>query len=131
MGQEAEPNPAGPDQALDYPPSLTPAERRKAAQMLSRVPAQAQDLLDELAALIQAERIRVSPLSCLRGLVDRAVLGTFALEAGAGIQAQREARQRQARRVEAPPDNDAILAQHARLMGLSLEEYRQRLGGRA
>lgn len=55
---------------------------------------QAQAVLDELAALMAAGSIRVSPLSCLRGLARRVAAGTFVPEAGLKVREQREREQR-------------------------------------
>ncbi|MEO5343563.1 MAG: replication protein [Gammaproteobacteria bacterium SHHR-1] len=137
--QEPPPQPdpvsgGGEDLDLIYPPALDSLERETAAILVSPVAEQAQALLDELDALIRADRIKVTRMACLRGLVKRAHAGTFTPEAGLAIKAKRDAQAKQAQRQQAQAQTastDAVLARHAKLMGLSLDEYRQRLGGQA
>jgi hypothetical protein len=50
---------------------------------------QAQALLDELAARLQANAVRTSPLAYLRGLVRRALAGKFVPELGQRVAAAR------------------------------------------
>ncbi len=53
--------------------------------MLKPVNGQAQALLDELAGLMKAGTIRISPLACLRGMVRKAKAGEFTSEYGVKI----------------------------------------------
>lgn len=53
---------------------------------------QAQELLDELAAAIQAGKIKTSPIAYLRALVKRANEGAFRPEAGIKIALSRARR---------------------------------------
>lgn len=78
---------------LILPPQLLPDERQAAAVLVGRCPHQAQSLLDELAARLERRSIHTSPLAYLRGLVQRAVAGSFVPELAAGVAA---ARRRQA-----------------------------------
>lgn len=68
----------------EYPASLTPYERQQ-AETLVQSQGHAQELLDELAAAIQAGKIKTSPIAYLRALVQRANAGTFRPEAGIKI----------------------------------------------
>ena len=74
---------------LIFPAGLKPEEQTVAAALVSRCPDQAQALLDELAARMQAHAVTVSSLAYLRGLVARALAGTFSPEAGLRIAAVR------------------------------------------
>ena len=66
---------------LEYPKSVTAAERGKAGKKLAGLPAdRAQQLLDELAARIRAKVIQTTPLAYLRGLITRARAGAFTPE---------------------------------------------------
>lgn len=92
-GQRQEiPPPRGPDSRVVRPPvplrgggrpdlafhrSLSDGERRQATQFLAPVGADAQALLDVLAAAIQAGQVRKSPLAMLAALVRRWQEGTF------------------------------------------------------
>ncbi|MDG4549850.1 MAG: hypothetical protein P9F19_01365 [Candidatus Contendobacter sp.] len=68
----------------EYPASLTPYERQQ-AETLMQSQSQAQALLDELAAAIQAGKIKTSPIAYLRALAKRAHEGAFKPEAGIKI----------------------------------------------
>lgn len=66
---------------LEYPATLSAAERDGAAKRLAGLPAPlAQQLLDELAGRMVANAIRTTPLAYLRGLVKRAQVGAFTPE---------------------------------------------------
>jgi hypothetical protein len=82
------------------------AQERAAAHMLLRPCAdQAQAILDELCARLQADGVRGSPLAYLRGLIAREKAGTFTSELGLPIAVERRqsrlaAEQRSAREAE-------------------------------
>ena len=104
---------------LEYPPSLTAYERQQAETLVQGVPEHAQDLLDELAAAIQAKKVKTSPVAYLRGMAKRAAAGTFAAEAGQRIAQERERRRRAMAAVAAaatrPPDAPARRARPAQI----------------
>lgn len=90
---------------LIFPVTLLPEERTSALLLVQRCPDQAQALLDELSARLQAKAVRTSPLAYLRGLVRRAIAGDFVPELGQRIAAARrrhaeELIQRQQREAE-------------------------------
>jgi hypothetical protein len=74
---------------LIYPDELLPEERIAAALLLRRCAHHAQALLDELAGRLQAKSVRTSPVAYLRGLVNRAIAGTFVPELGVQVAAAR------------------------------------------
>lgn len=76
----------------EYPASLTPDERQHAETLIREHQDQAQALLDEVAAAINAGKIRSSPIAYLRALVKRASAGAFRPEAGIKIALARERR---------------------------------------
>ncbi|MBI5899006.1 MAG: hypothetical protein HZB40_07260 [Rhodocyclales bacterium] len=78
---------------LILPESLLPEERAAALLLLKPCAQQAQALLDELSARMQAKAVHTSPLAYLRGLVRRALAGEFVPELGQRVAA---ARRRQA-----------------------------------
>ncbi len=91
---------------LIFPESLQPEERAAALLLIERCGDQAQALLDELTARMQANAIRTTPIAYLRGLVARASAGTFEPAAGLRITAarrrhQEDALERQQRDLEA------------------------------
>ena len=102
---------------------------------------QAQALLDELAARLQATAVRSSPVAYLRGLIARAEAGTFLPERGPRIASERQQIQQAAdqrlvheaeeRRHEAeratPAYQARVLAQRERLSQLR-DDMKQRLG---
>ena len=102
---------------LEYPTSLNAYERQQAETLVQGVADQAQQLLDELAAAIQAKKVKTSPMAYLRGLVKRAAAGTFAAEAGQRIAQERERRRMAMAAVAAaaarPPDAPARRARPA------------------
>ena len=78
---------------LEYPKSLSAAEREEAGKKLAGFPADlAQQLLDELAARVRAKVIKATPLAYLRGLIRRARAGTFTPEGALQIAAHRQRR---------------------------------------
>jgi len=78
---------------LIFPDALLPEERVAAQQLIRRCKDQAQALLDELSARMQARAVHTSPLAYLRGLVNRAVAGQFVPELGQRVAAGRRRRQ--------------------------------------
>ncbi len=84
-------SPSGGD--LIFPESLLPDERASALVLIRRCPEQAQALLDELSARMQAKAVRTSPIAYLRGLVMRAIAGEFVPELGQRVAATRRRRQ--------------------------------------
>ena len=78
---------------LEYPKTLSAAEREEAGKKLAGFPADlAQQLLDELAARVRAKVIKATPLAYLRGLIRRARAGTFTPEGALQIAAHRQRR---------------------------------------
>jgi hypothetical protein len=78
---------------LEYPKTLSAAEREEARKKLAGIPAGlSQQLLDELAASIGANVIQSTPLAYLRGLIMRARAGTFTPEGALRIADQRKCR---------------------------------------
>jgi hypothetical protein len=117
----ADSSPSGDD--LIFPESLLAEERVAALKLLRRCEDQAQALLDELSARIEARSVRTSPIAYLRGLVNRALAGEFVPELGPRVAAARgrrhdELAQRRARQAEeqrlaaerAPPEYQAKAA---------------------
>ena len=78
---------------LILPEGLLPEERAAALLLLKPCAQEAQALLDELSARMQARAVHTSPLAYLRGLVRRAQVGEFVPELGQRVAA---ARRRQA-----------------------------------
>lgn len=78
---------------LLFPDALIPEERTSARRMLEQCPDQAQALLDELSARMQAKAIHTGPIAYLRGLIKRAVAGEFVPELGPRVAAARRKRQ--------------------------------------
>jgi hypothetical protein len=74
---------------LILPESLLPEERAAALLLLKPCAQQAQALLDELSARMQANAVHTSPLAYLRGLVRRAQAGEFVPELGQRVAAAR------------------------------------------
>ena len=69
------------------------------------IPEKQQELLDELAGRLRVQGVRGSPVAYLRGLIARALAGTFIAEVGSAVAAQRRnrrmaAEQRAAREAE-------------------------------
>jgi len=90
---------------LVFPASMTEPERNSAARIVAPCNGDAQAVLDELAALMAAGSIRVSSLSCLRGLARRVAEGTFVPEAGLKVREDRERSQRR-QQVEQQRDDE-------------------------
>ncbi len=117
---------------LVFPAQLLPEERAAVGMLLRPCAGQAQALLDELAGRLKAQGVRGSPVGYLRGLIARALAGTFIAELGPGIAAerrnhqlaaqQRAAREAQERREaalrETPEYQARIRAQRERLSQL-------------
>ena len=80
---------------LILPEALLPEERASALLLVKRCTDQAQALLDELSARMDAKAVHTSPLSYLRGLVRRAVTGQFVPELGLRVAAARRAREKE------------------------------------
>ena len=78
---------------LIFPDTLLPEERSSALVLLHRCGDQAQALLDELSARMQAKAVHTSPIAYLRGLVRRANTGEFVPELGQRVAAARLRRQ--------------------------------------
>ena len=108
---------------LILPESLLPEERAAALLLLKPCAQQAQALLDELSARMQAKAVHTSPLAYLRGLVRRALAGEFVPELGQRVAAarrrheeelvlrqQREAEQQRLAAECATPERQAKLA---------------------
>lgn len=79
---------------LEYPAQLNAYERQQAETLVQDVPEHAQELLDELAAAMEAKKVKTSPVAYLRGLAKRALAGTFEAEAGKRIAQERERRRK-------------------------------------
>jgi hypothetical protein len=77
---------------LIFPDMLLPEERASARLLLRRCEDQAQALLDELSARMQAGGVHSSPIAYLRGLVRRATAGEFVPELGLRVAAARRRR---------------------------------------
>lgn len=78
---------------LIFPETLLPEERASALLLVQRCADQAQALLDELSARMQAKAVHTSPIAYLRGLVKRAIAGEFMPELGQRVAAARRRRQ--------------------------------------
>lgn len=75
---------------LIFPETLLPEERAAAIHLVRHCTDQAQALLDELSARMQAKSVRTSPIAYLRGLVRRADAGEFVPELGQRVAAARQ-----------------------------------------
>ena len=75
---------------LIFPEALLPEERAAAHHLVRHCTDQAQALLDELSARMQAKSVRTSPIAYLRGLVRRADAGAFVPELGIRVAAARQ-----------------------------------------
>lgn len=75
---------------LIFPEALLPEERAAARLLVRHCADQAQALLDELSARMQAKSVRTSPIAYLRGLVRRADAGGFVPELGLRVAAARQ-----------------------------------------
>ena len=81
----------GGDFEFYYPKELTPKERELAKSQLASIElSQAQEILDELAARLNTNSIKSSPLAYLRSLITRSQAGQFTPEAGVRIAFARE-----------------------------------------
>ena len=80
---------------LEFPKSLSSGETEEARRKLDGFSNRlAQQLLDELSARLQVGEVNGSPLAYLRGIVSRAVAGSFTPEAGIAVATVREQRRR-------------------------------------
>ncbi|MBE0625801.1 MAG: hypothetical protein IH606_13420 [Burkholderiales bacterium] len=77
---------------LIFPETLLPEERAAARHLVQPCADQAQALLDELSARLQAKAVHTSPIAYLRGLVRRALAGEFVPELGLRIAIARRRR---------------------------------------
>lgn len=76
---------------LIFPKQISPKETALATQRLFGLPPElAQEILDELAARLNAGVVRGSPLGYLRALISRAKDGSFRPEAGVRVATARE-----------------------------------------
>lgn len=130
---------------LIFPDRMLPPEREAARVLLQPCGDLAQALLDELDGRLLANAVRGSPVAYLRGLIARALAGTFLPEAGVPIatarrqrqlaaeqRALREAEERRQAALQATPEYQArVRAQRERVKAL-LADMKQRMGaGRA
>lgn len=77
---------------LIFPQEMLAQECAAARMLLRPCGGQAQELLDELAGRLQAHGVRGSPVAYLRGLIARALAGTFIAEVGPAVAAERRNR---------------------------------------
>jgi hypothetical protein len=71
---------------LSLPASLSLEEKRYALEAVSEFPLElAQQLIDELDGIIRSDRLRETPLDCLRGIVTNARIGRFTPNRGIAI----------------------------------------------
>lgn len=74
-----------------FPKQLSAQERKIAKHQLDAIdPELAQEVLDELAARLNVNKVKGEPLSYLRSLITRAKAGQFTPEAGVRVAAARE-----------------------------------------
>ena len=88
------PSPRGGD--LIFPEGLTAEEKSAASTLVLRCPALAQALLDELTGRMRSNAVKTSPVAYLRGMVTRALAGTFVPELGLAVAAARRKRREEA-----------------------------------
>ncbi len=126
---------------LVFPSQMLPEERVAARMLLSACAGQAQALLDELAGRLKVHGVRGSPVGYLRGLIARALAGTFIAELGPAIAAERrnqklaseqraahEAQERQEAAMRDTPEYQArVRAQRERLSQLR-DDMKRRMG---
>jgi hypothetical protein len=96
---------------LIFPGGLVELERQQAAQCLGQLDVGLrQPVLDELAGIMKAGKIRASPLACLEGIVRRAKAGAFTPQLAPRIAHAREERRSNERALQralaAPPKLD-------------------------
>lgn len=130
---------------LIFPDRMQPSEREAARVLLQPCGHLAQSLLDELEGRLQAQAVRVSPVAYLRGLIARALAGTFTPEAGVPIttarqqrqlaaeeRAAREAEERRQAALQATPEYQArVRAQRERIKDLLADMKQRMAAGRA
>ncbi len=86
---------------LVFPAELLEPERRQAVQCLSQLDTGLrQPVLDELAGIMKAGKIRASPLACLAGIVRHAKAGAFTPQLAPRVAYAREERRRAERAYE-------------------------------
>jgi hypothetical protein len=86
---------AGSSETLIFPDGLLAAERNEAARLVTELlPVLRQQVLDELAGLMKAGKIREVPLACLAGIVAKAKEGAFRPYRALRIAQAREERRR-------------------------------------
>lgn len=110
---------------LIYPKGLNQSEKDQARTLVQTCNGHAQDVLDELTGLMQAQKIKVSTIGCLRSLVKAERSGEFTLEYGAQVQ---KARQRPRHKSLPEQSTNDVLAEHAKLTGMSVESHMKRIG---
>ena len=99
---------------LILPESLLPEERAAAFLLLKPCALQAQALLDELSARMQARAVHTSPLAYLRGLVRRSLAGEFVPELGQRVAAARRKHEEELMlRQQHQAEQQRIVAEHA------------------
>ena len=117
------------------------AQECAAARMLLRpCGGQAQELLDELAGRLLARGVRGSPVAYLRGLIARALAGTFIAEVGPAVAAERRnrriaAEQRAAREAQerrqalerATPEYQARVRAHREKLNQLRDDMKRRM----
>jgi hypothetical protein len=107
---------------LVFPRELGERERREAATLVAPAGADAQALLDVLAAAVRAGQVRKSALAVLAGLVRRWQAGTFDPTPGVALA---ESRRREQARQAAERDREREWP--AQLPRLSPEAARERI----
>lgn len=128
---------------LIFPDGLTPEEKGTASALVLRCPTLAQSLLDELSARIRSNAVKTSPVAYLRGMVTRALAGSFVPELGLGIaaarrkrgeeaiaRAQRDAEERRLAVERASPEYQLKVAEHRAKIRELLDAKRTRRPGR-
>ena len=104
---------------------MLPEERQAALVLVRRCAPNAQALLDELSARIQANAVHTSPVAYLRGLVRRALAGEFVPELGPRVAAVRRLRQEeQALRQQREAEEQRLAAE------IATPEHQSRLATR-
>jgi hypothetical protein len=90
-----------PAEELVFPAGLLESERRQAAGCVSELDvALRQVVLDELAGIMKAGKIRASPLACLEGIVRHAKAGAFTPQLALRVAHARDERRRNERALQ-------------------------------
>ncbi|MBE0623475.1 MAG: hypothetical protein IH606_01560 [Burkholderiales bacterium] len=123
------PSPRGGDWI--FPDGLTPEEKCAASALVSRCPALAQALLDELTARMRSNSVKTSRIAYLRGMVTRALAGKFVPELGLAVAAARLKRREEAIvRARRDADERRLAAERASPeYQLKVAEHRARIRG--